>query len=181
MALKAPVPEKMAAYHSKYPAMTPAADVDAASVEARFRAGKTVPLAEALGYAAQLPSEQRANDKSTGCYCMKSGGACGCPVGLPVGLSFNILCCGDSCLYTPLLSPCLGPILYVGVCAFCFNANAGAHSLGIQRLPKPPGAWVSGDRGEARLATVDGERQTLAHYAYPYCVDQPCVVCYRLF
>ena len=104
----APVPASMAqgeqatriaAYYQKFPQMVPAADVDAASVEARFRAGKTVPLAEALGYAAQLPSEQRANDKSTGCYCLKSGGACGCPVGLPVGLSCNFLCCGDSFLY----------------------------------------------------------------------------------
>merc|ERR1712216_411117 len=67
----APVPASMAqekqdpriaAYHTKFPQMVPAADVDAASVEARFRAGKTVPLAEALGYAAQLPSEQRTNE-----------------------------------------------------------------------------------------------------------------------
>ena len=79
----APVPASMAerelaASYKKFPQMVPAADVNAASVEARFRAGKTVPLAEALGYAAQLPSEQRANDISTGCYCLKFGGACGC-------------------------------------------------------------------------------------------------------
>ena len=173
----APVPEKMAqeqqamaAFHSKF---VPAADVDAASVEARFRAGKTVPLAEALGYAAQRPSEQRESDKSTGCYCVKFGGACGCPVGLPVGLSFNILCCGESCLFTPTLSPCtlVPPCL---VCACGFNNGCG-------KLPKPPGAWISGDRNEGRLAIVDGERRTHACYAHPYYVEQPGVVCYRLF
>ena len=173
----APVPASMAqgelaAYYNKFPQMVPAADVNAASVEARFRAGKTVPLAEALGYAAQLPSEQRANDKFTGCYCLKLGGACCCPVGLPVGLSFNILCCDDSCLYAPTLSPSCP--FTCGVCEGCFNAS----KLG---LPITPGAWISGDKGEARLAIVDGERQTHACYSYPYFVEQPCVVCYRLF
>ena len=163
---------RIAAYYKKNPQMVPAADVDAASVEARFRAGKTVPLAEALGYAAQLPSEQRANDKSTGCYCLKSGGACGCPVGLPVGLSCNMLC-GESCLYAPTLSPSCP--FTCGVCEGCFHDGRGGP------ISKPPGAWISGDKGEARLAIVDGERQTHAYYAYPHCVEQPCVVCYRLF
>ena len=164
---------RIAAYYKKFPQMVPAADVDAASVEARFRAGKTVPLAEALGYAAQLPSEQRANDRSTGCYCLKSGGACGCPVGLPVGLSCNMLCCDESCLYTPTLSPSF-PFTF-GVCEGCYSDGKG------KGLPKPPGAWITGDNSEGRLAIVDGERRTHACYLYPHCVEQPCVVCYYLF
>ena len=181
----APVPASMAqekqdpriaAYYKRFPQMVPAADVDAASVEARFRAGKTVPLAEALGYAAQLPSEQRTNEQSTGCYCLKTGGACCCPVGLPVGVSCNTLC-GESCLYTPTLSPTF-PCTF-GVCEGCYHDTLPAFKGGP--LPKPPGAWISGDKGEGRLAIVDGERGTHACYLYPNMVEQPCVVCYRLF